>query len=95
MQLASRIPGLRTTLVANVTARRSIYRSGTSVDAASMATASQVQFDTKQRPVFAVSKLSAESAAAASTHLQKNHENHHIFFNDDGFHVSKSYFTSL
>jgi sulfur relay (sulfurtransferase) complex TusBCD TusD component (DsrE family) len=53
-----------------------------------MATPYKVQLDLKQRPIFSVSGLTEEGARKASELLQKNHEEHHIFFNKDGFHVS-------
>ena len=52
-----------------------------------MATASKVKLDPSWRPVFAVEELKQEAADTVSELLQENHEKHHIFFNQDGFHV--------
>ncbi|KAI1525805.1 DUF4243 domain containing protein, partial [Pyrenophora tritici-repentis] len=51
-----------------------------------MATASKIQLSASQTPQFHVANLAPESATKASELLQTNHENHHIFFNQDGFH---------
>lgn len=53
-----------------------------------MATASSVKLDGGLRPEFSMGELSEESARVASELLQENHEKHHIFFNQGGFHVS-------
>ncbi|KAF2094366.1 hypA-like protein [Rhizodiscina lignyota] len=50
-----------------------------------MATPSKVQLDTSLHPVF-FTALKKESADKASELLQDNHDNHHIFFNKEGFH---------
>ncbi|EFQ85821.1 hypothetical protein CFE70_006479 [Pyrenophora teres f. teres 0-1] len=51
-----------------------------------MATASKIQLSASQTPQFHVANLRRESATKASELLQINHEKHHIFFNQDGFH---------
>ncbi|RAR04058.1 hypothetical protein DDE82_004712 [Stemphylium lycopersici] len=51
-----------------------------------MATASKVHLSASQQPQFHVNGLHPESAAKASQLLQTNHEQHHIFFNQSGFH---------
>lgn len=55
-----------------------------------MATGSRVQFDASQKPQYYVKGLTAESAEKTSQLLQVNHEKHHIFFNQSGFHVRLS-----
>lgn len=52
-----------------------------------MATGSRVHLEASQRPQYYVKGLTAESAAKASELLQLNHEKHHVFFNQSGFHV--------
>ena len=52
-----------------------------------MATSSTVKLVTSEPPSFYKSPLSQEFANKTSQLLQENHEKHHIFFNDDGFHV--------
>ena len=52
-----------------------------------MATASTVKLDAGLQPEFYVKGLGEESARVASELLQENHEKHHIFFNQGGFHV--------
>lgn len=51
-----------------------------------MATANTVQLSASVEPVFYRSSLSDDLATTASELLQANHEKHHIFFNNDGFH---------
>jgi len=51
-----------------------------------MATGSKVHLEASQKPQFYVKGLKAESAEKASQLLQVNHEKHHIFFNQSGFH---------
>ncbi|KAI4683542.1 uncharacterized protein J4E88_004718 [Alternaria novae-zelandiae] len=51
-----------------------------------MATGSKVHLEALQKPQFYVQGLKAESAEKASQLLQVNHEKHHIFFNQSGFH---------
>ena len=51
-----------------------------------MATASAVRLDLKHEPVYYWSDLDREATEKASNLLQLNHDRHHIFFNDDGFH---------
>jgi hypothetical protein len=53
-----------------------------------MATGSKVHLTASQQPEFYVKELTAESADKTSQLLQVNHEKHHIFFNQSGFHVS-------
>jgi UDP-N-acetyl-D-mannosaminuronic acid transferase (WecB/TagA/CpsF family) len=53
-----------------------------------MATASQIHLEASQKPAFYVEGLTEESARKASELLQENHDKHHIFFNQSGFHVS-------
>lgn len=52
-----------------------------------MATASTVKLDAGLQPEYYVKGLGEESARVASELLQENHEKHHIFFNQGGFHV--------
>ncbi|EON62989.1 hypothetical protein W97_02215 [Coniosporium apollinis CBS 100218] len=51
-----------------------------------MATPSRVQLSLTEHPEFYLPGITAESAKKASELLQENHEQHHIFFNKDGFH---------
>ena len=51
-----------------------------------MATASRIRLSLNTPGVFHVPDITEESAAKASEVLQENHENHHIFFNQSGFH---------
>jgi hypothetical protein len=53
-----------------------------------MATSSKVELSPTQGAQFFIPGVSTEAAETASKLLQKNHEQTHIFFNDDGFHVS-------
>jgi hypothetical protein len=52
-----------------------------------MATESKVHLEASQKPQYHVKGLRPESAEKASQLLQVNHEEHHIFFNQNGFHV--------
>ena len=52
-----------------------------------MATGSKIHLEASQKPQFYVKGLKVESAEKASQLLQVNHEKHHIFFNQSGFHV--------
>jgi hypothetical protein len=52
-----------------------------------MATPSKVQLDVTLHPSFYLPDVNEESAKKASELLQRNHEDHHIFFNSEGFHV--------
>jgi hypothetical protein len=52
-----------------------------------MATSSKVHLTTAQKPAFYVAGVTQETADAANELLQKNHEEHHIYFNYAGFHV--------
>ncbi|KAF2106589.1 hypothetical protein BDV96DRAFT_507582 [Lophiotrema nucula] len=51
-----------------------------------MATASKVHLSPSQQPVFYLPGISSETADKASELLNENHEKHHIFFNQSGFH---------
>lgn len=51
-----------------------------------MATANHVQLALDPKPVYYRPGLTDDLAKKASDLLQTNHENYHIFFNDDGFH---------
>ena len=53
------------------------------------ASASQVKLSLDHSGVYHLPGLTQHSAAKASQLLQENHDKHHIFFNQDGFH-SKS-----
>jgi hypothetical protein len=77
---------LRTTKILGIPT--TTYASVTTTTTLNMATPYKIQLDLKQRPIFSVSGLTEEGARKASELLQKNHEEHHIFFNKDGFHVS-------
>nr|POE51515.1 oxidoreductase afly [Quercus suber] len=52
----------------------------------SMATASKVQLTLGEWPEYHRTGISAETSRKASTLLQENHDQHHIFFNQSGFH---------
>ena len=52
-----------------------------------MATATKVCLSLNDRGVFHCPGIVPDSAKQASELLQENHEKHHIFFNDEGFHV--------
>ncbi|KAF2198855.1 hypothetical protein GQ43DRAFT_442976 [Delitschia confertaspora ATCC 74209] len=51
-----------------------------------MATPSKIQLTADQDMGFGLKGISEESARTASQLLQENHERHHIFFNESGFH---------
>ncbi|KAI9778526.1 MAG: hypothetical protein M1839_008057 [Geoglossum umbratile] len=51
-----------------------------------MATATKIHLTPSEAGMFHVPGITAESAAKASEVLQKNHEENHIFFNDEQFH---------
>ena len=51
-----------------------------------MATAATVNVTPPTVGGFGLSGLSSESANRASKVLQENHEKHHIYFNNEGFH---------
>ncbi|KAJ4346907.1 uncharacterized protein N0V89_010840 [Didymosphaeria variabile] len=51
-----------------------------------MATASTIKLDTGLQPEFFVRGITDESARVTSELLQENHDKHHIFFNQSGFH---------
>ena len=52
-----------------------------------MATATKIHLTPSEAGMFHVPGITAESAATASEVLQENHERHHLFYNDEGFHV--------
>ena len=51
-----------------------------------MATPSKIQLLLSDCGIFHTSGITKESAAKASEVLQENHNHHHVFFNQDGFH---------
>ncbi|KAF1998184.1 hypothetical protein P154DRAFT_547018 [Amniculicola lignicola CBS 123094] len=51
-----------------------------------MASSSRIHLDPSQKPAFYVQGIGADTANTASGLLQENHEKHHIFFNQSGFH---------
>ncbi|KAF2646786.1 hypothetical protein P280DRAFT_388210 [Massarina eburnea CBS 473.64] len=51
-----------------------------------MATASTIRLEAGQKSKFRVERIGEESAQLTSRLLQENHEKHHIFFNQSGFH---------
>lgn len=51
-----------------------------------MATAYRIHLSTKDVGAFHVEGITEGSAAKSSEVLQENHENHHVFFNQQGFH---------
>ena len=51
-----------------------------------MATATQVRLTPELAGVFFAAKPTQDAAEKTSALLQENHDNHHIFFNDEGFH---------
>lgn len=51
-----------------------------------MASASRIELSLEACGEFHVPGITKESAAKASELLQENHEQHHIFFNAEGFH---------
>lgn len=53
----------------------------------SMATSSKIQLTLAERGVMKCPGATVEMATTASELLQENHEQHHIFFNAEGFHV--------
>lgn len=55
-----------------------------------MATTTKIHLTANEKPAFFVAPLRKDSAEKASELLQENHEKHHIYFNNDGFHVSAS-----
>ncbi|CAF9922569.1 hypothetical protein IMSHALPRED_005705 [Imshaugia aleurites] len=58
------------------------------------ASASQVKLSSNHCGVFHVPSVTEESAAKASQVLQENHEKHHIFLNESGFHSTSATCTS-
>lgn len=51
-----------------------------------MASASKVQLSLGEWPEYYLKNITQDSATKASELLQENHEQHHIFFNNSGFH---------
>jgi hypothetical protein len=51
-----------------------------------MATASKIKLSLGEWPGYYIQDIKQESATRASDLLQENHEKHHIFFNNSGFH---------
>ncbi|KAF2024382.1 hypothetical protein EK21DRAFT_94126 [Setomelanomma holmii] len=51
-----------------------------------MATAAKVHLEASQQPQYFVKGITAESADKTNRLLQLNHEKHHIFFSQSGFH---------
>lgn len=51
-----------------------------------MATASHVELTPSTAGVYHVPDISSQSAKVASDLLQQNHDFHHIYFNQSGFH---------
>jgi Questin oxidase-like len=51
-----------------------------------MATPSKIQLSPSEKPEFWTKAMNDKSAAKTSSLLQENHEIHHVFFNDEGFH---------
>ncbi|KAL1644420.1 hypothetical protein SLS58_004334 [Diplodia intermedia] len=51
-----------------------------------MATSTKIQLTLNEKPAFSVAPLRKDSADKVSELLQENHEKHHIYFNNDGFH---------
>lgn len=48
--------------------------------------ASQVELSLANLGVFHLPSVDSKAAAKASKVLQENHDSHHIFFNQSGFH---------
>lgn len=53
-----------------------------------MATSTKILLTTEEKPAFFVAPLRKDSAEKVSELLQENHDKHHAYFNNDGFHVS-------
>jgi hypothetical protein len=68
--------------------RAPFFPATTAYTTSAMATSSNVRLSATQELLFFLPGISSQSAEKASDLLQKNHEQFHIFFNDDGFHVS-------
>jgi hypothetical protein len=51
-----------------------------------MATASTIQLTSATQGSYHVDSISSQSLSTASSLLQKNHEQNHMYFNDEGFH---------
>src|SRR4051812_29834865 len=52
-----------------------------------MAGASKLQISVENVGIYHRPGITTESAEKVTQLLQKNHEEHHIFFNNEGFHV--------
>jgi hypothetical protein len=55
-----------------------------------MATASKVELSTADAGIFHVAGISSDSARKGSEVLQENHDKHHAFYNESGFHSRSS-----
>lgn len=55
-----------------------------------MATSSKVKLSTSEHPAFYLPNMNQEGADMTSELLTENHNIHHIFFNQEGFHVCSS-----
>jgi len=62
---------------------------------ANMATSSKIVIAPALTGEFSVTGLTEASAKKASEVLQKNHEDHHIFFNKSGFHSRWPFFNGV
>ncbi|RMZ83991.1 hypothetical protein DV737_g1267, partial [Chaetothyriales sp. CBS 132003] len=51
-----------------------------------MATASHIELTPSSASIYRVPDITLQSAKVATRLLQDNHENHHIYFNNEGFH---------
>jgi len=51
-----------------------------------MATSSSIDLSHSDKPEFSVPNLQPSAAQSASSLLQRNHQDFHIYFNNDGFH---------
>ncbi len=51
-----------------------------------MATATKVKLSTADAGVFHVKGIEEDAARKGSEVLQENHDRHHAFFNESGFH---------
>jgi hypothetical protein len=76
-----RLNSLSSKLIARNSSRAEI-----SITLRAMATASKVQLTLGEWPEFHVKDIKQQTATRTSELLQENHEEHHIFFNNSGFH---------
>jgi hypothetical protein len=53
-----------------------------------MATATKIHLTPSEAGIFHAPGITVESAAKASEVLQENHDKFHIYYNDEGFHVT-------